>query len=283
MISSLKFCPQFKGITPSQTDPDSYLVTMRLFHGAFGYEDPTTSTAGVVSSAPNLPADFVSIGRQLDLPQSSWACYRHRGEDCTSPFYDAFGHRYLLEATSTTLSTFSHGYALFFLALLLVAEALIPVRPSLLRCCCYFSSMKRICPCPKGTRAEVEALPPSFWDRYRLWCWAFVPCVALLPAVGLLLNGLIVRNYVSVRRAGNVDARFGTGFLALQGLSLGAAFVSVGCMYARRVLGRGASWMEQQGAAAVKDEEVIWSKGYSDAEPDASPAPARDLKKDESA
>ncbi|KAF6796344.1 hypothetical protein CSOJ01_13262 [Colletotrichum sojae] len=271
---------EFQGIIPSPTDPDSYLVTMRLFHGAFGYEYPEASIAAIISSTPNLPADFVRIGEHLNLPPSSWACYRNRGKECTSPFYDAFGRGFHLDDMSTTLSTFSHAYALVFVALVILVEVLIAVRPSWLRCLCYFSWLKRVCPCPRGTRAEIEALPPAFWDRYRLWTWAFAPCVAVVPAIGLFLNGLILKEYVSVRRAGNVNARFGTGFLALQGLSLGAAFVAVGCVYVRRVLGRRESWLDQRGTAAPEDGfgvEVLRPKGYSDAEPEVQPAPARDL------
>lgn len=256
---------------------------MRLFHAAFGYEYPEASTAAIISTTPNLPEDFVRIGEHLNLPQSSWACYRNRDEECTSRFYKAFGRGFHLDGMSTTLSSLSHAYALIFVALVILVEALIAIRPSWLRCLCYFSWLKRVCPCPRGTRAEIEALPPAFWDRYRLWTWAVAPCVAVLPAIGLFLNGLMLKDYVSVRRAGNVNARFGTGCLALQGLSLGAAFVAVGCVHVRRVLGRGASWLEQQGAAAPEDGvgvEVLRPKGYSDAEPDAPPAPAQDTVED---
>ncbi|KAK2043959.1 hypothetical protein LZ31DRAFT_467402 [Colletotrichum somersetense] len=234
---------QFDGIIPSP-ESDSYLVTMSYFAASFGYEYPGASKVGILGSAPHLPSDLAAIGRDISVPADDWGCLRGRGS-CASPYFQAF--RYGFFMMPATLAHFSLGYALFVLAYLLATEVLIVARPSWLRCRCYFSFFKRVCPCPRGSRAEIEALPAVFWDRYRLWMWCLVPCAAFLAPFVLTLDGLLIKDFLGRHRAGNMDVRFGTGFFVLQGICFGASVAAAVCVYLRKRVGRGTSWMEQQG------------------------------------
>ncbi|KAF9871497.1 hypothetical protein CkaCkLH20_11144 [Colletotrichum karsti] len=273
-LSSLSIV-KFDGIVPSPSKPGSYLVTMHFFLSSFGYEYHADSTAALVSSQPDLPRHFIEIGEKLGAPSTSWDCFRSTGQ-CTSPFFDSF--RFSNYDMPPALPYFTHLYSIIFLILLLTIEALIHLRPSSLQCQCYFPFFKRVCPCPRGSRAEIEALPSTFWDRYRMWMWPMLPVAVFLPAFCLLLNGMLLRNYVNRPSAGNVNAQFGTGFIVLQSTSVAAALMAVLCLYARRLLGQRSSWMEQQGAVAIEAllaQEALREKEYSDAEPEAplSPAP----------
>ncbi|OHE90379.1 hypothetical protein CORC01_14327 [Colletotrichum orchidophilum] len=245
-LSSLSIV-QFNGIIPSPTNPDTYLVTMHQFAASFAYEYPSKSKAGIIGSSPHLPYDLGAVSRALALPESEWACYHSAQDPCTgNPFLSAFRHEWLVLPTGT--ANFAILYALVVVAYLLVTELLIAVRPSWLRCQCYFSCLKRVCPCPRGTRAEIEALPLAFWDRYRAWCWWMLPCTAFLPAFTQGMNGMLLKAYVSRPRGlGDVNARFGTGFVVVQALCLGASVAGAGCMVLRKVLARKRSWMEEQG------------------------------------
>ncbi|EFQ32437.1 hypothetical protein CGRA01v4_05859 [Colletotrichum graminicola] len=234
---------RFDGIMPSP-ESDAYLVTMSYFAASFGYEYPGASKAGVLGSAPRLPSDLAAIGQDLSVPADDWGCLRGQGS-CASPYFQDF--RYSFFIMPATLSHISLAYALVVLAFVLVAEVLVAVRPSWLRCQCYFSFFKRVCPCPRGSRAKIEALPAVFWDRYRLWTWCLLPCAAFLPPFVLTLNGLLIKSFLARHGAGDMDVRFGTGFAVLQGICFGASFAAALCVYVRKRVGQGTSWMEQQG------------------------------------
>ncbi|KAK2060027.1 hypothetical protein LY76DRAFT_486729, partial [Colletotrichum caudatum] len=146
----------FDGIIPSP-ESDSYLVTMSYFAASFGYEHPGASKAGVLGSAPHLPSDLAAVRRDLSVPADDWGCLRGRGP-CASPYSQAFRHGFFMMPAA--LARFS-----LVLACLLATEVLVVARPSWLRCRCYFSCFRRVCPCPRGSRAEIEALPAVLWDR----------------------------------------------------------------------------------------------------------------------
>nr|XP_036582464.1 uncharacterized protein CTRU02_07508 [Colletotrichum truncatum]KAF6791168.1 hypothetical protein CTRU02_07508 [Colletotrichum truncatum] len=269
-LSSLSI---FDGIVPSPSNPDSYLLSMHFFLSSFGYEYPNTSTAAIVSSEPRLPQNFIYIGEKLGVSSSSWACLRGSGQ-CTSSFYEAFRNDSFI--APSTLTYFAHIYALSVLALLMIFEVLIAVRPSWLRCQCYFSCLKRVCPCPRGSREEIEALPASFWNRYRMWMWPVLPLVIVLTAFALVMSGLLLKSYVNRPRAGNTNAHFGTGFIVIETASVAASFIAVICIYVRWILSRKVNWMEQQGAIAEGDTNLTSGRSplqpheYTDAEPGAS-------------
>ncbi|KAI8293641.1 hypothetical protein K4K59_005606 [Colletotrichum sp. SAR11_240] len=192
-LSSLSIL-KFDGIVPSPSKPGSYDLTMHLFLSSFGYEYPNASASAFATAEPNLPYDFIQIGEHLGVDPSSWACLRS-ADQCTSPFFNTFS-RDSFQMTRT-LEYASHILALSCIALLFLTEALIAVRPSWLRCQCYFAALKRVCPCPRGSRAQIEALSPGFWDRYRAWVWTTLPAFVFLPAFGLAMKGLLLKSYVS--------------------------------------------------------------------------------------
>ncbi|KAK0381829.1 hypothetical protein CLIM01_00842 [Colletotrichum limetticola] len=246
-LSSLAIV-EFDGIIASQTNPNTYLVTMHQFAASFAYTYPSKSLAGTLDSSPHLPYDFGAVAHALRLPQSEWACYHFAQDACqNNPFLSAFRNSWLILPTAT--ANIALVYALVVVSYLFVTELLIAVRPSWLRCQCYFSCIKRVCPCPRGTRAEIEALPPMFWDRYRGWCWFMLPAAAFLPAFTLGGNGMLLKEYVNRPRGleGDVNGRFGTGFVILQALCFAASVAGAGCMVLRRRLGMRKSWMEEQG------------------------------------
>ncbi|KAJ3961362.1 hypothetical protein N0V92_001930 [Colletotrichum tropicale] len=267
-LSSLSIL-KFDGIIPSPLDPGSYDLTMHLFLSSFGYEYPNASTAAFATAEPNLPYDFIQIGEQLGVDPSSWACLRST-DQCTSPFFNTFRHDSF--EMIRTLEYASHILAIAYIALLFITELLIVTRPSWLRCQCYFSALKRVCPCPRGSRAQIEALPSGFWDRYRAWVWLTLPAFAFLPAFGLVMKGLLLKSYVNRPGAGEVNARFGERFVVAEGTAVGAACLAVVCVYVRASLGKKVNWMEQQGG--VSDEETkiavvgLLSRGFTDAEPE---------------
>ncbi|KAL3293844.1 hypothetical protein RB213_013764 [Colletotrichum asianum] len=272
-LSSLSIL-KFDGILPSPSRSGSYDLTMHLFLSSFSYEYPNTSTAAFATAEPNLPYDFIQIGEHLGVDPSSWACLRS-ADQCTSPFFDTF--RYDSFEMTRTLEHASHILAIAYIALLFLTEALIAARPSWLRCQCYFARLKRVCPCPRGSRAQIEALSPGFWDRYRVWVWFTLPAFVFLPAFGLVMKGLLLQSYVSRPGAGQVNAQFGEGFVVAEGTAIGAACLAVVCVYVRASLGKKVNWMEQQGGVADAESGTatvgLLSRGFTDAEPDLPLSP----------
>ncbi|KAF4868927.1 hypothetical protein CGCSCA1_v011942 [Colletotrichum siamense] len=272
-LSSLSIL-KFDGIVSSPSKSRSYDLTMHLFLSSFGYEYPNASTAALATAEPNLPYDFIQIGEHLGVDPSSWACLRS-ADQCTSPFFNTFRHDSF--EMSRTLEYASHTLAIAYIALLFLTEALIAARPSWLRCQCYFAALKRVCPCPRGSRTQIEALSPGFWDRYRAWVWFTLPAFVFLPAFGLVMKGLLLKSYVSRPGAGEVNARFGEGFIVMEGTAIGAACLAVVGVYLRASLGKKANWMEQQGGVADAESKTatvgLLSRGFTDAEPDLPLSP----------
>ncbi|KAK6227461.1 hypothetical protein QIS74_01016 [Colletotrichum tabaci] len=251
-LSSLSVV-QFDGIIPSPGS-NSYLVTMHHFAASFGYEYPDASKAGILGHSPRFPRDLVAVARALELPPADWACLRGP-EPCAAPFFQSFsagggGGDFGMPATIRHLSL---AYALVLVLYIATIEVLIAARPSWLRCRCYFSCFTRVCPCPRGARAEIEALPGVFWDRYRLWTWGLLPCAAFLPTFVTTLHGLPLVRFVERREVGDMDVRFGTGFVVVQAACFGASLAAVVCVYLRRRLGRGMIWMEEGQGMATKE------------------------------
>ncbi|OBR15143.1 LOW QUALITY PROTEIN: hypothetical protein CH63R_00323 [Colletotrichum higginsianum IMI 349063] len=253
-VTYLQSClVQFDGIIPSPGS-DSYLVTMHHFAASFGYEYPDASKAGILGHSPRFPRDLVAVARALELPPADWACLRGP-ETCAAPFFQSFSGRgggggFGMPATIRHLSL---AYALVLVLYIATIEVLIAARPSWLRCRCYFSCFTRVCPCPRGARAEIEALPGVFWDRYRLWTWGLLPCAAFLPTFVTTLHGLPLVRFMERREVGDMNVRFGTGFVVVQAACFGASLAAVVCVYLRRRLGRGMVWMEEGQGMATKE------------------------------
>ncbi|KAJ0161536.1 hypothetical protein CTA2_6054 [Colletotrichum tanaceti] len=253
---------QFDGVIPSPGSGSNYLVTMHQFAASFGYEYeyPDASKAGILGHSPRFPRDLVAVARALELPPADWACLRGP-EPCAAPFFQSFSAAAAAAAFVGVPATIRHlslAYALALVLYVVAVEVLIAARPSWLRCRCHFACLTRVCPCPRGARAEIEALPGVFWDRYRLWTWGLLPCAAFLPSFVTTMHGLPLVRFVDLREAGGgVDVRFGTGFVAVQAACFGASLAAVVCVYLRGRLGRGMVWMEKgQGvvaAAATKE------------------------------
>ncbi|KAM0276090.1 hypothetical protein ACHAQH_007109 [Verticillium albo-atrum] len=287
----------FDGIIPDPSNKGKYLLTMYLFPRAFGWEYPSAPshdrTAGIVDPTHGtlyLPTDFVPIGQAIDLDPSAWGCFPPVwSQPCENPFFAAFRRQFPYEGTSDTWTLFLLSSLIACASIIAFVELAIAFRPSLLRCQCYFSALKRFCPCPRGTRQEIERLNGAFWDRYRMWMWPVVPVMTGLTCLNLAVRGWMLMSWLD-RWAegddvGDVRPRFGAAFVGLSWAATGAGFGAMMCVLARLLLSQRTSWMAQQGATPSEDadgernvglEEPAASagpeahaKGYSDADPDA--------------
>ncbi|CRK10520.1 hypothetical protein BN1723_007154 [Verticillium longisporum] len=294
----------FDGIIPDPNNKGTYLLTMHLFPRALGWEYPSApsrdQTAGIVNPTRGtlyLPTDFVTIGRALDLDPSAWGCFPPVWNDpCENPFFAAFRRQFPYEGTPDAWTVFLLSALVACAAAIAAVELAIAFRPSLLRCQCYFAALKRVCPCPRGTRHEIERLNGAFWDRYRLWMWPVVPVMTALTCLNLAVRGWMLLAWLDRWTAqgddvGDVRPRFGAAFVALSWTATAAGLGAVLCVLARLLLAQRTSWIDQQGAApGLEDtdadahgqrhvglEEPAAStglpdaqlKGYSDADPDA--------------
>jgi hypothetical protein len=287
---------QFDGIVPDPENDGAYLVTMHLFSSSFGWEFPAASTkaqtAGIVTPTRDnslyLPRDFIPIGEAVGLDKSAWGCFPPNWTGtCENPFFAAFRRQWPYDEAPGAWGLYMTVYFFVFAAMLCAIEVLIVVRPHWLKCRCYFRALKRVCPCPKGERHEIERLPSAFWDRYRLWTWLLLPLTAFPVTLDTSFRGYLLLRWLSWAPDGDMSGLrpcMGNGFVVLNGTAFGLCFAAVLCMLARLLLNRKANWMEQQGASvpaletgssvgldstpAAAGEDGL-SRGYTDAEPDA--------------
>ncbi|KAH6676934.1 hypothetical protein F5X68DRAFT_224148 [Plectosphaerella plurivora] len=285
----------FDGIIPDPNSDGAFLVTMHLFVNSFGWEFPSASTkaqtAGIViptrDNALYLPRDFIPIGKAVGLDESAWGCFPPNWTgSCESPFFAAFRRQWPYNEAPGFLDYFMTVYFFTCTTLLFLSEILIFVRPHWLKCRCYFRALKRVCPCPKGERHEIERLPSTFWDRWRLWTWPLLPVTVFPIAADTFFRGHLLVRWLTWAPDGDMrgmNPRMGKGFAILDGTAFALSWVAVFCMLARLLLHRKANWMEQQGAvpaleaggsvgldnSPAVDGEDQRLGGYTDAEPDA--------------
>ncbi|KAM0330115.1 hypothetical protein ACHAQA_004287 [Verticillium albo-atrum] len=216
----------FDGIIPDPENKGKYLLTMHLFPRTFGWEYPSApshdKTAGIVTPTHDtlyLPSDFVPIGETLGLDPSSWGCFPPVwSQPCENPFFAAFRRQFPYDGASDTWTFFLLSSVIAYACVIAFIELSIAFRPSLLRCQCYFAALKRVCPCPRGTRHEIERLNGAFWDRYRMWMWPGVPVISGTVCLSLATRGWLLISWLN-RWAegdiGDIQQRFGSTFTAL--------------------------------------------------------------------
>ncbi|KAM5350413.1 hypothetical protein ACJ41O_006918 [Fusarium nematophilum] len=264
----------FKGFVPDPQNHHSFLVTFHLFLTSFGWEFPSalskSKSAGFVnptysSAGLYLPTDLVRVGERLGLDSSAWAClppdYAGR---CTNPFYFVFHRQQVPWKSAPGLLTFIAYMSSLCVAIhTLIVEVLIVYRPGWLECRCYFSGLKRICPCPRGQPHEIALLPPSFWDRYRLWVWAAFPLIASTAGMDamfsseslvMLLRSVIEKDHNTAVTLSSIAPQMGSGFATLTWTSIAASFASTMLLLARLVLSHTVpNWMERE-VLGLKEE-----------------------------
>jgi hypothetical protein len=192
----------------------------------------------------SMPRDFIEIGRRLGLPEATWDCLvGGRGASCDNSFFLRFDRSFGYDIPMT-MTAIVWLMCLAICVSTVFTEVAIAYRPSLLRCRCYFNAVKRWCPCPKGTDVEIRALPPAFWDRYRLWMYLLTALYFVIAAVEGLLKALIIRAHLSWRE---IPTKIGTGYVIATCAMVMAMLLAAMCIAVRLSLNtRWASWAEQQ-------------------------------------
>jgi len=192
---------QFDGIVPTKVngsaapDPDFYF-RLHWFPSAFAWECPNCPAAiqdasGLSALAGTIRGPFgtfdpAALMRQIahdnGLSDTHWDCEGGEGEDgqaCPHPFFGVWNN----DMFPFTLSPGFNDFMCYILTLvigahILVHEVLIRFKPGWMRCRCLV--LKRWCPHPKGTDAELAQIDEHGWDRLRLWYFAL-----LVVALGL--------------------------------------------------------------------------------------------------
>lgn len=77
--------------------------------------------------------------------------------------------------------------------LTLAQEWMIRRRPYWMRCMCVIG--KRFCPCPTGTKEEIEQMDDYAWDKVRLAYWSLTAAYFSLPAVQCTFISYFLVNY----------------------------------------------------------------------------------------
>ncbi|KAJ3518881.1 hypothetical protein NM208_g14347 [Fusarium decemcellulare] len=171
----------FDGLVPNN-DTSKFLVHLNWYASSFGWEYPAAPKglpqAGITSQglrySSNIVNDLHQIARELHLPEDTWDC-PHPGpyeDPCGNIFFEAWRTFMVydgLPITSWLLWTMLLS-ALLLGSWTLAQEWMIRNRPYWMKCRCLFG--KRWCPCPKGTKEEIENHDDFVWDKVRAAYWA---------------------------------------------------------------------------------------------------------------
>ncbi|KAH7273470.1 hypothetical protein B0J15DRAFT_588798 [Fusarium solani] len=170
----------FDGLVPNN-DTSKFLVQLNWYASSFGWEYPNAPKnlpkAGITSSglrwSSNIVNDLHQIARDLNLPQDTWDCPKFGAyeDPCGNIFFEAW-RSYMVHngmPISSWLLWVMVTSALVLGSWTMVQEWMIQKRPHWMRCRCIIG--KRWCPCPKGTKEEIENHDDFVWDKVRLSYW----------------------------------------------------------------------------------------------------------------
>jgi hypothetical protein len=151
--------------------------------------------------------------------------------------------------------------AAVIVALAVFQEWAIRRKPYWMRCRCIV--LKKYCPCPTGTREEIETLDEHAWDKVRLAYWGLTMLYFLLPVLQGTLSVYLMKEYLDYfnrRLPGGFDMNVRQGVAANGAIwgAFGASIVSFVCISAKWWMSRRArGWMDQQplGELPVEREE----------------------------
>lgn len=216
--------------------------------------------------------DLHNIATALGIPRDDWDCPSpgRFAEPCSNVFFEAW--RTYFYSSFGGLTGFLMWIMLLAAAILatttILQEWAIKQKPYWMRCRCFV--LKRYCPCPTGTKEEIEALDEHAWDKVRLSYWGMVMLYFLLP----LLHGLITIHffkdylrYIDQRLPEGLDLNVTHGAAVKVALwvAFGASALSFSCILVKWWMSRRArGWMEQQ---ALRELQI--DRGDDD---DATPA-----------
>jgi hypothetical protein len=237
---------------------------MHKFPNAFAWEYPSSPdpsrTAGILSSGPHATfaaLDAVQgVAQALSLPRGEWECNAYHyptGEpQCTNPFFHAWRRNIIFDYRESIacLSFVMYVSAMVVAVLTLANEWMIANRPYWMRCRCLF--FKRYCPCPKGTKEEIETMDENSWDKLRLWYCSMTVLYFLMPACfDTLMPMFFISHLEFLERDFPPEMTMagiqGTGYRVLSWASAGSAVFALFCLRLKwQLTGRPKGWMEQQ-------------------------------------
>ncbi|KAH7001423.1 hypothetical protein EDB80DRAFT_722234 [Ilyonectria destructans] len=196
----------FDGII-ANNDTSEFLVHLHWFVNSFSWEYPTAPEgipkAGFASRglrfSSSIASDLRKIAADLELPQKSYDCPSPGpyGKPCENVFFEAWRSFATVNGVPvfgwlTWIMLFS---AILMGTLTIAQEWSIRKRPYWMRCRCLIG--KRFCPCPTGTREEIEQLDDHVWDKVRLWYWGLTAAYFALPAVQGTITSIFLPHFIS--------------------------------------------------------------------------------------
>ncbi|KAK7415528.1 hypothetical protein QQZ08_012326 [Neonectria magnoliae] len=251
----------FKGLVPNNASTE-FLVHLHWFASCFAREYPDapegTPSAGIASRGLRFSSDILQdlhkIAADVQLPPDSYDCPRLGGfaPKCKNGFFEAW--RSFAVADGLPIIGWLTGImlisAVVLFTLTIASEWMIRKRPYWMRCRCIV--LKRFCPCPTGTKEEIEKLDDHVWDRIRLAYWALTAAYFLLPAAQGTFNTIFLLRYIAymedrLPEGISMEAKRNmTGEMTLWAAFLSSA-VSTLCMLVKwRLSRRPKGWMDEQ-------------------------------------
>ncbi|KAH7316750.1 hypothetical protein B0I35DRAFT_479568 [Stachybotrys elegans] len=258
----------FNGILPKDNSSE-LLVHVYWFNRYFAWEYPTApdgiSTAGFTPTSwfsQNVKDDFYLIAADIDVPGDSINCHTFgRGADpCSNAFFEAMRQAWFdLDVPEPSLQWIINVLGLIFAIYTILQEVAIKYKPYWVRCTCF--CLKSMCPCPKGTREEIEAMDDYTWDKVRLAYWALLSAWVALSTVGSnVISQLFLSRLRSIQREGDfdMDIKLGGLYEIVGWVSLGFSLLGTACILVKWTMSRRPKgWMEQQALDSMPLDDPV--------------------------
>ncbi|KAI5467492.1 hypothetical protein BGZ63DRAFT_346110 [Mariannaea sp. PMI_226] len=196
----------FDGII-ANNDTSEFLVHIYWFVNSLAWEYPDAPEGipkagytyrGLQWGRTDIRKELRKIADDLQLPKDTYTCDRWggNGPPCQNIFFEAW--RSWLVADGLPLASYLIWImvvsAVVVCLMGIVKEWMIRKWPYAMRCRCIF--LKRWCPCPKGTREEIEKLDDYTWDKIRLTYWLLIAVYFLLPAGQTTISAIFFLKYI---------------------------------------------------------------------------------------
>ncbi|KAF4975655.1 hypothetical protein FZEAL_7590 [Fusarium zealandicum] len=251
----------FDGIIPNN-DTSKFLVHLNWFASSFGWEHPAAPrglpTAGITSQglrySSNIVNDLRQIASELRLPEDTWDCPRPGPyeDPCGNIFFEAW--RSFLVADGMPISSWVVWVMLLSAILLgtwnLAQEWMIRNRPHWMKCRCLVG--KRWCPCPKGSKEEIEIHDDFVWDKVRLSYWSLSAVYFGISATHTCITSIFFDRFLGILEERlpdgiNMNRRRRLGSEILLWIAFGIQAFAAFCIAARwKISRRPKGWIEGQ-------------------------------------
>lgn len=209
----------------------------------------------------NAGEDLRAIAAKLNLAPNDWQCpgYGPYVRPCDNIFFEAW-RSYGVDR-GTAIDGWVAWAMLFLalpLALLAIAqEWMIRKRPYWMRCRCII--LKSWCPCPKGTKEEIEMLDDFTWDKVRVSYWGLTAGYFVLAALHEKLAIVFFMKFLEyidgrLPTGWTMNARKGAAGPTMLWCAAGFTTFSAVCMVVKwRLSRRSKVWMEEQSLGQLGD------------------------------